>query len=122
MPPVVTSGSLIMCTFGTVPTPLVALPSSGAVDEVPVATIDAIVPFENIEPFGMCDAPSNPEVIAQLGAPAPCVPVVDMPWEPPAVATLIDGLPAVTAESRCLCTWGGVISVLDTMGIPWETD
>lgn len=122
MPPVVTSGSMLMCTFGTVPTPLDATPDSGGVDGLPVATIDMIVPFENIEPFGMCDAPTNPEVEAQLGAPAPCVPVIDMPWDPPATATIIDGMPAVTMESKCLCTWEGVISVVETEGEPWETD
>ena len=72
----------------------------------------------NIRPFGMCMTPSNPQVAAAtataLGVltPQPCIPATATPWMPGALTARIGSQPALDSLSKCLCTWGGVISVI----------
>ena len=102
---------MMMCTFGVAPSTLNVLPVAGVMAESkPAATIMDHIPMVNIPPFGMCTSPSNPTVAAALGAPMPCVPVTSAPWMPPKTGTLIGKKPALTAEAKCICNWGGVIS------------
>jgi hypothetical protein len=35
------------------------------------------------------------------------VPVTPAPWVPGAPMTMINGAPALTNTSTCMCTWGG---------------
>jgi hypothetical protein len=116
MPAVLTIGSMITCNQSMVPVPipLLGVPTSAMADGMPVATIDMIVPFLNIETFGVCVSEANPEVVAAklVGAPGvPCVPIIDLPWDPPSPNIIIDGMPAALASSKCLCVWLGEISV-----------
>jgi hypothetical protein len=114
MPPQVVAGAQLMCTFGAAPSALMVLPLPGTpiVEGKPAATIMDHVPMVNIMPFGMCTAPTNPTVIAKLGAPSPCIPATAAPWVPPKTGTLLSKKPALTSEAKCICTWAGVISVL----------
>jgi Domain of unknown function (DUF4280) len=121
MSAVLTAGSTLRCTFGTVPSEFVCLPLGAEASEMPVATILDVVPMENILPFVMCMSPANPEVIAALGAPMPCVPVILDPWAPPAASLFVAGMPAATKNSICVCTWGGVISVVESPGVMMTT-
>jgi hypothetical protein len=66
----------------------------------------------------MCTSPSNPTVAAATAAalgvltPMPCVPVTAAPWVPGAPTVLVGNLPGLDNNSKCLCNWGGVISVV----------
>lgn len=121
MPPLVTAGSTIKCSFGAAPTPLSVLPTSGTVAAgIPVATISDMAPFVNIAPFGVCSSLANPSVAtataAALGVltPMPCVPAPVGPWTPGSPTVLVGGRPALQSTSLCTCAYGGVISVLAT--------
>ncbi len=112
---------MLHCSFGMIPTPLVVIPEGPPVlaDGLPSGTILDFVEFLNIEPFGECMSPMNPEVIiltaAALGVftPAPCIPIIVDPWLPGADNVLLDGMPALSEESMCMCAWGGVIEIIE---------
>jgi hypothetical protein len=119
MPQLVTLGATLTCTFGMAPSMLSVLPSSmGMAENKPIASIMDFKPMINIPPFGMCMTPSNPTVAAATSAamgvltPMPCIPVIVSPWVPGAPAVLVGNVPALTAVSTCMCTWGGVISIV----------
>ncbi|MFW6359562.1 MAG: DUF4280 domain-containing protein [Chroococcales cyanobacterium] len=112
-------GAALMCSFGMTPSTLMVIPKG-----MPVmaggplaATIMDFAPFANILPFGMCTTPSNPMVAAATAAalgvltPVPCVPVIPAPWFPGSPTVLINNFPALSSTSKCMCTWGGVISI-----------
>ena len=114
----VVMGSTIMCTFGLAPSTLVVAPAKRTMaGAMPVATITDCIPIANIPPFGMCTTLSNPMVAsltaAALGVltPAPCIPVTT-PWAPGSPTVLVGGIPAVNNTSKCMCAYGGSISVL----------
>ncbi|MEJ0014966.1 MAG: DUF4280 domain-containing protein [Acetobacteraceae bacterium] len=120
MPELLTTGCMLTCTFGDIPSAFIALelPGKPVIDEAfATATIMEIVPIDNVLPFGMCMSLANPEVAAATTAalgvltPMPCIPVILDPWEPPSENMLFDDLPLATVESKCLCTWGGEIAV-----------
>jgi hypothetical protein len=118
MTPQVVNGATLLCSFGAAPATLIVLPVNvTTVGGLPAATIMDFAPIVNIPTFGMCNTPSNPTVAgataAALGVltPMPCVPVTVAPWVPGAVPVLINNLPALDATSKCMCTWGGVITI-----------
>jgi hypothetical protein len=107
----VVMGAMLQCSFGVAPSTLIVTPENRVMaSNLPAATIMDFIPMKNILPFGMCTSPANPTVIAALGAPMPCVPVTT-PWVPGVPTTLISGKPALGNNSKCICTWGGVISI-----------
>lgn len=115
----VCNGALIECSFGEAPSELVVLPVRRVLtQDEPAATIMDHVPEVNITGFGMCSSLANPEVAAATAknegvlTPMPCVPVVPAPWAPGAPTVLIGSIPALDYPSKCLCTWAGVISVV----------
>jgi hypothetical protein len=114
----VVAGAVLQCSFGAAPSALVVLPVNRVLaGGPPAATIMDHAPIMNVPPFGMCSTPSNPMVAAATAAalgvltPMPCIPVTAAPWAPGSPTVLIGGLPALNASSKCLCNWGGVISV-----------
>ena len=120
MPELLTTGCMLTCTFGDTPSAFVALelPGKPVIEgAMTTATIMEIAPIDNILPFVMCNSLANPEVAAATSAalgvltPMPCVPVIPDPWDPPSINMFFEGLPLATVESKCLCTWGGEISV-----------
>lgn len=106
----------MVCSFGA--TPSVFNASGENVTATTPAGVIADVEAENIPPFGMCSAPTNPEVIAATAAasgvltPVPCVPVLS-PWTPGAVGVTINGITALDDTSECMCAWAGVVTVTD---------
>jgi hypothetical protein len=84
---------------------------------MPVATITDFAPMVNIPTFGMCSSLANPEVASATAAalgvltPMPCVPVTTSPWAPGSAVVTISGVPALSQESTCQCTWGGTITI-----------
>ena len=115
----VVDGAIVACTFGAAPSALAALPanptrgSNGA-----AATIMDFAPMVNIQPFGICSSPANPQVIAATSAaagvftPQPCVPATVSPWVPGSPTVTIAGQPALDNACICNCLWAGVISVI----------
>lgn len=111
-------GATMQCTFGMAPSTLMVNPlnrpmASGA----PAASIQDSVPIVNIPPFGMCMTPSNPTVAAATAAalgvltPMPCIPVTTGAWVPGSPTVQVGGVPALNMDSKCVCAWGGVISI-----------
>jgi len=108
----------LTCSFGASPSKLIVPPVNKTNGEnMPAANIMDNVPIENIPPFGMCSAPTNPEVISETAAalgvltPAPCVPAIPAPWAPGSPTVMIGGMPALNSTSKCMCTWAGVITI-----------
>jgi len=122
MPQLVCANAMLQCTFGLSPAQLVVLPVNRVnVNNQPAGTIMDHVPMNNVIPFGMCNAPSNPQVAAAQG-PVPCVPVTSSPWTPGSPTVRIGGQPATNSACQLNCTWGGVITVLQagqqTVNVP----
>ena len=123
-------GATMQCTFGAAPSSLVVIPKGPpTLAGGPLAAnILDHVPMMNILPFGLCSSIANPTVAtatsAALGVltPMPCIPVTPTPWAPGSPMVLINNAPALNNTSKCLCTWGGVISILNpgqvTVSIP----
>jgi hypothetical protein len=122
MPPQVVEGALMMCTMGLgPPVPLNASvpPTMVMASDLPAANIGHMVPLVNIPTFGMCNSPTNPEVItataAALGVhtPMPCIPVTMGPWDPGADTVMVGELPALHSACMCMCMWEGEISITE---------
>jgi len=104
----VVMGAQMMCEFGAAPMPLAVIPEGAMVTATtPAATIMECEPIVNIPPFGICNSPSNPAAVAAkaAGATVPCTPVTT-PWLPGAPTVQINGMPALTSDSRCSCALG----------------
>ncbi|WP_334189589.1 DUF4280 domain-containing protein [Noviherbaspirillum sp.] len=118
MPNQVSMGAMLQCSFGVAPSSLVVLPTNKVMAEgPPAANIMDHKPLVNIMPFGMCSSPANPTVAAATAAalgvltPMPCVPATSSPWVVGAPTVLIANMPALDNISKCICNWGGVISI-----------
>ena len=118
MPFQVVHSATLACNFGTAPSVLVVPPKSRVMDGgPPAANILDHKPMVNILPFGLCTTPSNPTVAsatsAALGAltPMPCIPATNTPWFPGAPMDKIGHALALDNVSKCLCQWGGIVSV-----------
>lgn len=114
----VVNGATTMCTMGLAPSALVVLPDKTTlVENLPVASIMDNKPFVNVLPFGLCNSLANPITAAQTAAalgvltPGACTPVIPAPWMPGSPTVLVKNQPALTAQSKCMCAYGGVISV-----------
>jgi hypothetical protein len=120
MPQQVCNGATLMCSFGMMPSTLVVLPVNRVMTgNQPAANIMDHVPMVHIMPFGMCITPTNPQVAAATAAamgvltPQPCIPVTVAPWVPGSPPVFIGSAPALNNTSTLMCTWGGVIKVLN---------
>lgn len=118
MPSQVSSTAMLQCTFGAAPSSLMVLPVNRVMAEgPPAANIMDHKPMVNIMPFGTCMSLANPTVAAATAAamgvltPMPCIPATAAPWVTGAPTVLIGNMPALDNISKCMCTWGGVISV-----------
>ena|SRR5688500_5196155 len=118
----VVAGATIQCPLAVPPgiSSLVVIPKGPPVMAAgpPAATIMDYAPIVNIPPFGMCMTPTNPAVATATTAasgvltPVPCLPVITAPWAPGSPTVMIGGIPALNITSKCMCMWGGVISVV----------
>lgn len=120
MPKMVVNGAQLKCNQGTSPAALTVLPANGTSgDDKPAATVMDFIPMTNIAPFGMCQTQANPQVASATSAaqgvltPQPCIPVTTSPWSPGSSVATINGQKALTADSKCNCTWTGSIEVTD---------
>jgi len=107
----------MQCSFGAAPSTLAVLPVNKTLTQTPDANIMDNKPIANIPPFGMCNSIANPTVAATTAAalgvltPMPCIPVTAAPWAPGAPTVMIGNMPALNNTSKCMCNWGGVISI-----------
>lgn len=120
MPLHVCNGAQLMCTMGMAPSTFVVLPVHKEQTEYQwAANIMDNKPMVNVMPFGMCISIANPQVAAATSAalgvltPQPCIPNTPAPWTPGAVTVLLDNQPALDNVSTLMCTWAGVITVMD---------
>ncbi|MBM4349629.1 MAG: DUF4280 domain-containing protein [Deltaproteobacteria bacterium] len=119
MPFLVCMGATLKCSFGLTPSVLTVLPQNRLMVPTPAANIMDHVPMVNIIPFGMCSSMANPQVASATSAalgvltPQPCVPVTLAPWAPGSPLFLIGGMPALNNTSKLMCTWLGVIQVIN---------
>ena len=111
--------ALCQCTFGVAPAPLTVTSQNTVIgSNMPTATIMDI-PKPPMT-FGMCSNPANPTVAAATAAalgvltPMPCIPACAAPWTPGSPTVLVCNKPALNNSSKCMCNWGGVISVTMT--------
>jgi len=118
MPILVVTGASMTCSFGVAPGTLAVLPKNRTMcSNMPAANIMDNIPMVNIMPFGMCQSMSNPTVAAATAAklgvftPMPCIPVIPAPWAPGSPTMMVGGMPALNNSSKCMCAWGGVISI-----------
>ena len=129
MAQLVVNGAQLKCSFGMTPSAMIVTPENLVnANKMPAATIMDNIPMKNIMPFGMCQSPSNPQVIAATAAaagvftPQPCIPVVPAPWVPGSPTVMISKKPALNSTSMCNCTWMGVITVMQagqtTVNVP----
>lgn len=115
----VVMGAMLQCSFGVAPSSLVVLPVNRVMAATPAANIMDHAPMLNVLPFGMCSSPANPTVAAATAAalgvltPMPCIPATAAPWIPGVPTVLIGNMPALDSNSKCMCTWGGVIQVIN---------
>ena len=112
MAQLVVMGAMAKCSFGqgpgTASITLVPTMINGA--NQTVATVQDFSPTV-MATFGMCTAPTNPQVVAAQGSPVPCVPVVVGPWAPGSPTVKVGGLSALTSDSKCQCSWMGIIEI-----------
>jgi hypothetical protein len=107
----VLNGAMMMCSCGTHPASLLVLPPNRA------ANIYDAIPHVNITPSGMCITMANPLVAAATAAalgvltPQICIPLTNV-WSYATNSGLVNGSPALTPSSTCLCHWGGVITII----------
>ena len=119
MPPLVTMGAMMQCSFGMAPSTLVVIPQGPPVqtEKVLQATIMDFKPIANIPPFGMCQSMANPTVAAATAAalgvltPMPCVPATVAPWTPGVPTVMVNKVPALNQPCTCNCMWAGVITI-----------
>jgi len=125
----VCNGATLQCSFGIAPSTLVVLPVNRvATGSQPDANIMDSEPMVNIMPFGMCFSLANPSVAAATSAalgvltPMPCVPVTPAPWVAGAPTVTIANMPTLDNQSTLMCTWGGVIQIINpgelTVSVP----
>jgi hypothetical protein len=120
MPQQVTMGAMLQCSFGVAPSSLVVLPVNRVMAEgPPAANIMDHQPMVNIMPFGMCTSPANPTVAAATAAalgvltPMPCIPATLTPWVTGAPTVLLANMPSLDNVSKCMCNWGGVVTIVN---------
>lgn len=112
-------GATMMCSFGLAPSSLVVLPIRRITSGAFAANIGDVVPMGNIPPFGACTSLTNPQVAAATSAalgvltPQPCIPVPAGMWAPGSAQVMIGGMPALDAMSKLMCSWAGVIQVVN---------
>lgn len=113
----VTGNAILSCTFGAAPSTLQVLPVNHVLVDMPSANIVDQTPLLNILPFGVCSSLANPTVAAATTAalgvltPMPCIPATVAPWVVGAPTVLIGNMPALSDNSKLMCTWGGCISI-----------
>jgi hypothetical protein len=113
----VTGNALLSCTFGTAPSTFQTLLTNKVMVDMPAANIVDNIAMLNVLPFAMCTSLANPTVTSATAAalgvltPMPCIPMTVSPWVVGKPTILIGNMPALSDDSKLMCTWGGCISI-----------
>jgi hypothetical protein len=113
------AGATAMCSFGAAPSTLVILPVHQVLTGAPAGNIGDSIPVANIPPFGACMSIANPTVASATAAawgvltPMPCVPVPAGTWIPGSLKVILKGMPALDSAAKAMCSWGGVIQIIN---------
>jgi uncharacterized Zn-binding protein involved in type VI secretion len=120
MPLQVVNAASTKCSMGTAPSQLVVLPThQRTAGGQPAANVGDHIPLTNIVPFGRCKSPTFPATAAATASaggtltPMPCVPSIPAPWTPGSQIVTMAGQAAVRQTDKCLCIWGGTITITD---------
>lgn len=112
--------SLLHCSLGTVPTPLIVLPDQSVVMEgMLCGCITDNIPFANIPGYVLCLSLGNPAVAAATAAdfgiltPMPCTPITLEPWISTCFDVIVRGGPVLDETALLICDYGGVITVIE---------
>ena len=111
-------GAILQCSFGMTPSTFsVVDPLRPKLNSsLAIGNIMDNKPIVNIPPFGMCRSMANPTVASATAAamgvltPMPCMPVIPAPWAPGGMLK-ISKFPVLLDNCKCMCTWGGQISI-----------
>ena len=116
---IVVAGATVLCTFGQTGNLNVTSNLKKLADGKPIATIKDAQGMSNITPCGMCSSMANPQVAAATAAalgvltPQPCIPQPTGIWVGGQTKKIIEGAPALSQEAKCMCAWGGSISIVN---------
>ena len=116
---IVVAGATLACTFGQTGSLNVTSNMKRLAEGKPIATVKDAAGMSNITPCGMCSSMANPQVAAATAAalgvltPQPCVPQPTGMWLGSQMKKLIEGSPALSQEAKCMCSWGGSISIVN---------
>ncbi|MBP0982278.1 MAG: DUF4280 domain-containing protein [Oscillospiraceae bacterium] len=124
--------AMCQCTFGVAPAPLTVTSQMTAFAQNNLMGTIMDMPKPPMT-FGLCSCSNNPAVIAatalalrvplevaataaKMGilTPAPCIPACAAPWAPGSPTVIVGGKPALNNSSKCVCSYGGVISITMT--------
>ncbi len=113
----VCQGAMLQCSFGIAPSTFSVIdPSRPKCMNMAIGNIMDNKPMVNIPSFGMCQSMANPSVASATASamgvltPMPCTPVITAPWAPGAQVKM-SNFPALLDNAKCMCNWGGQISV-----------
>ncbi len=115
----VVAGAQIACTFGQVGNLNVTSNLKRLCGGKPIATVKDAQAMANITPCGMCSSMANPQVAAATAAalgvltPQPCIPNPTGMWIGGQMKEMIEGSPILTQDAKCMCSWGGSISIVN---------
>lgn len=111
--------AICKCSFGATPAPLSVTSQNTVIgSNFPMGTIMDMPKLPMT--FGMCRSLGNPSVASATSAangvltPMPCVPACTSPWAPGSATVIVGGKPALNKSSKCMCNYGGVISINST--------
>jgi hypothetical protein len=102
-------GAKTKCPQGSAEVPLVPDAMEVVMGDGPVATIMDFKPMKNIMPMGTCKILTA----AASGVSTPCVPAVVAPWTPGAKVVKIGMFPALSEDSKAICSIGGTVEISD---------
>ena len=116
-------GAQLKCMMGSTPSKLLVLPPDSMkmtmTSNKPAANIMDHKPVVNILPFGPCKSPMFPATAAATAAalgtltPMPCIPLTISPWTPGSPTVLLGNQPSLNKSSKLMCSWGGMIEIVD---------
>ena len=92
-------------------TRVIALLAEGVTDE----QLGHATPCPEYAVYHLLGHLAQPHLAAAQGVltPQPCVPVIASPWSPGSSVVTIQGVRALSDDSKCTCTWTGSIEITD---------
>lgn len=112
----VTMGATLQCSMGLSPCSLMVTGMRPTCCNMMMA-VTTDYTMANIPTFGMCQSLANPAVASATSAamgvltPSACTPMIAAPWSPGSMQVKVSNIAALTDNSKCMCSYGGTISI-----------